>query len=314
MPASPAPQPRTAALALTALALGLPAAAGAQQPAAAAGRPAAGGAGRPGRAARAHAARRQPARRLPARLGGAHRRGAGGPRRARRRRARRGVARAGPPRDRDVVRLRRRLRERRALRAAGDRLLAHARGGRAAERVLPAGRDGQRGGARLHRRRAASTTPSGSTARAASSGCRSPSPRTHPASLWEFRTEHALARLAARRGRAAEARRHVAAARRLLDADTAMAARSAASCRTSRATWRSTRATRRRRAAPARGARRAGQRERPVLPLPARRGARAAGEGGEARAAYQRAYDRAGGHNPPAAFTRPAARRKLAAR
>jgi Flp pilus assembly protein TadD len=29
------------------------------------------------------------------------------------------------------------------------------------------------------------------------------------------------------------------------------------------------------------------------------------GKAAEARAAYQTAYDRAGGHNPPAAFTRP---------
>ena len=37
------------------------------------------------------------------------------------------------------------------------------------------------------------------------------------------------------------------------------------------------------------------------------------GKAAEARAAYQQAYDLATGHNPPAAFTRPAARRKLAA-
>ena len=37
------------------------------------------------------------------------------------------------------------------------------------------------------------------------------------------------------------------------------------------------------------------------------------GRRAEARAAYQRAFDLATGHNPPAAFTRPAARRKLAA-
>lgn len=38
--------------------------------------------------------------------------------------------------------------------------------------------------------------------------------------LWEFRTEHALARLAARRGRRAEAQRHVEAAKAILDKGT----------------------------------------------------------------------------------------------
>jgi tetratricopeptide (TPR) repeat protein len=50
-----------------------------------------------------------------------------------------------------------------------------------------------------------------------------PAPRTHPKSLWDFRLAHALARIAARRGNAAEAQRHVAEARRILDADPEMA-------------------------------------------------------------------------------------------
>ncbi len=54
-------------------------------------------------------------------------------------------------------------------------------------------------------------------------GNKEPEPRTHPASLWTYRLEHALARLAARRGSAAEAQRHVAAARAALDGDAAMA-------------------------------------------------------------------------------------------
>jgi tetratricopeptide (TPR) repeat protein len=41
--------------------------------------------------------------------------------------------------------------------------------------------------------------------------------------LWNFRTEHALARLAARRQQSAEAQRHVAAAKALLDANPEMA-------------------------------------------------------------------------------------------
>lgn len=50
-----------------------------------------------------------------------------------------------------------------------------------------------------------------------------PAPRTHPKSLWDFRLAHAMARLAARRGNAAEATRHVADARRILDSDPEMA-------------------------------------------------------------------------------------------
>jgi tetratricopeptide (TPR) repeat protein len=54
-------------------------------------------------------------------------------------------------------------------------------------------------------------------------GNREPAPRTHPQSLWDFRLAHALARIAARRGNAAEAARHVAEARRILDGDAEMA-------------------------------------------------------------------------------------------
>ncbi len=54
-------------------------------------------------------------------------------------------------------------------------------------------------------------------------GNREPEPRTHPRSLWDFRLAHALARLSARRGNAAEARRHMAEARRILDSDPKMA-------------------------------------------------------------------------------------------
>jgi tetratricopeptide (TPR) repeat protein len=55
-------------------------------------------------------------------------------------------------------------------------------------------------------------------------GLQEPEPRTHAKSLWDFRLAHALARLAARRGGAAEAKHQVAEARRILDADPKMAA------------------------------------------------------------------------------------------
>lgn len=54
-------------------------------------------------------------------------------------------------------------------------------------------------------------------------GNREPEPRTHPKSLWDYRLAHALARLAARRGNAAEAQRQITEATRILDSDTAMA-------------------------------------------------------------------------------------------
>lgn len=54
-------------------------------------------------------------------------------------------------------------------------------------------------------------------------GMKEPAPRTHAASLWDYRLAHALGRIAARRGDKAEAQRQIAAARRALDSDTAMA-------------------------------------------------------------------------------------------
>ncbi|HJZ98358.1 MAG TPA: tetratricopeptide repeat protein [Candidatus Solibacter sp.] len=54
-------------------------------------------------------------------------------------------------------------------------------------------------------------------------GLKEPEPKRNPASLWNFRLEHALGRLAARRGNKAEAAKHVAAARKLLDGDSTMA-------------------------------------------------------------------------------------------
>jgi tetratricopeptide (TPR) repeat protein len=54
-------------------------------------------------------------------------------------------------------------------------------------------------------------------------GNQEPEPRTHPKSLWDYRLAHALGRIAARRGDQAEAQRQVAEGRRILDSDTAMA-------------------------------------------------------------------------------------------
>jgi tetratricopeptide (TPR) repeat protein len=54
-------------------------------------------------------------------------------------------------------------------------------------------------------------------------GLKEPGNETHPKSLWNFRLDHALARIAARRGDKAEAQKHVAAAKAALDADPKMA-------------------------------------------------------------------------------------------
>ena len=54
-------------------------------------------------------------------------------------------------------------------------------------------------------------------------GLKEPNIASARVALWNFRTEHALARLAARRGQAEEAKKHVAAARAILDANPEMA-------------------------------------------------------------------------------------------
>ena len=143
-------------------------------------------------------------------------------------------------------------------------------------------------------------------------GTREPAPPTHPRSLWEFRLAHALGRLAARRADTAEARRQIATARRILDGDTAMAAQQerffpylvgyvalyandlvAAERELTRAI-----------------SMRGNQRDpfmRCLLAMTYER----LGRQDEANASYQQAYELATAHNPPAAFVRPFARRKL---
>jgi tetratricopeptide (TPR) repeat protein len=145
-------------------------------------------------------------------------------------------------------------------------------------------------------------------------GNKEPEPRTHPKSLWDFRTAHALARLAARRGNKAEAARQVGLARKALESDSAMAAPQqrffpylvgyvalyTGDLATAEAELNKSIAMR-------------GNQNDPfqhyLLALTQEKLGRAA----QAKALYQKAYDLATGHNPPAAFTRPAARKKLSA-
>lgn len=143
-------------------------------------------------------------------------------------------------------------------------------------------------------------------------GLREPEPKTHPKSLWQFRLTHALARLAARRGNAAEAHAQVAEARRILDGDKTMAGAqerfypylqgyvelylnnfSAALTHLETAVAIQGNAT------------------DPFMQALLGMTHEKLGHADQAKAFYQKAYDLSTAHNPPAAFTRPFAARKL---
>jgi tetratricopeptide (TPR) repeat protein len=143
-------------------------------------------------------------------------------------------------------------------------------------------------------------------------GNQEPEPRTHPRSLWDFRLAHALARLAARRGDATEAHKQVALARKALDSDSAMAsgqerffpylqgyvALFTGDFKTAVAEF-------------TRGLALRGNQNDPFQNWLLGFAYEKQGNGLKAIAQYQRAYDLATGHNPPAAFVRPTVRRKL---
>jgi Flp pilus assembly protein TadD len=143
-------------------------------------------------------------------------------------------------------------------------------------------------------------------------GLKEPEPKTHPQSLWDFRLAHALGRIAARRGDKAEAQRQIAAARKILDGDSAMAAQQ------ERffpylvgyvALYTDDLATAETELAKAVSLR--GNERDPFLRCLLAMTYEKMGRQEEARAAYGQAYDLAMAHNPPAAFTRPFARKKL---
>lgn len=148
--------------------------------------------------------------------------------------------------------------------------------------------------------------------RGAELGNREPEPRTHPRSLWDYRTAHARARLAARRGNQAEALKQVALARKALDSDTAMArpqerffpylvgyvALYTGDLKTAESEF--TRAVAMR-----------GNEDDPYQHYLLALTYEKLGQDRKAKELYQKAYDLADSHNPPAAFTRPAARKKL---
>ncbi|HEY6109504.1 MAG TPA: hypothetical protein VIV56_11460 [Gemmatimonadales bacterium] len=143
-------------------------------------------------------------------------------------------------------------------------------------------------------------------------GVKEPAPPTHPRSLWDYRLAHALGRIAARRGNKEEAQRQIAAARRALDGDTAMAAQQERffpylvgyiALYTNDLATAEAQLTK--------GLALRGNERDPFLQCLLAMTLDKMGRQGDARAAYQRAYDLATGHNPPAAFVRPFARKKL---
>jgi len=143
-------------------------------------------------------------------------------------------------------------------------------------------------------------------------GNKEPEPRTHPRSLWDYRLAHALARLAAQRGNKAEAERQVAAARRALDSDTAMARpqeRFFPYLTGYVALFTNDLKTAEAELTKAIGIE--GNSRDPFMHYLLAMTYEKSGQADKAREFYQKAYDMATGHNPPAAFTRPAARKKL---
>jgi tetratricopeptide (TPR) repeat protein len=144
-------------------------------------------------------------------------------------------------------------------------------------------------------------------------GLREPEPRTHPRSLWDYRLAHALGRIAARRGDGGEAARQVAQARGILDGDSAMA-REQERYFPYLAGYVALYTGDLRTAEPALTKALAiedNQRD-PFMHCLLAMTYEKLGRQAEARALYQKAYDLATGHNPPAAFARRFARQKLA--
>jgi tetratricopeptide (TPR) repeat protein len=146
-------------------------------------------------------------------------------------------------------------------------------------------------------------------------GLKEPGNQTHPRSLWDYRLAHALGRIAARRGDAAEAQRQIAAARRALDGDRAMAEAQErffpylvgyVALYTNDLTKAESELTK--------TIQTPGNQGDPFMHALLGMTYEKLGQAAKARELYERAYGLATAHNPPAAFTRPFARAKLGAR
>ena len=143
-------------------------------------------------------------------------------------------------------------------------------------------------------------------------GLKEPEPKTHPKSLWDYRLSHALARLAARRGNAAEAQRQVAEARKLLDSEPKMAAAQErfypyltgyVALYTNDLKTAETELTK--------ALAIQGNQNDPFMHVLLGMTYEKMGQQEKAKGLYEKAYNLAMGHNPPSAFVRPFARKKL---
>jgi tetratricopeptide (TPR) repeat protein len=144
-------------------------------------------------------------------------------------------------------------------------------------------------------------------------GLKEPEPKTHAKSLWDFRLAHALGRLAARRGAGAAAARYVAEARGILDSDGTMASaqerffpylQGYVALYLGDLNGAETALTKTL-AAP-------GNQSDPFFIFLMALTYEKLGQRPKAKEFYQKAYDLATAHNPPAAYVRPNARKKLA--
>jgi tetratricopeptide (TPR) repeat protein len=143
-------------------------------------------------------------------------------------------------------------------------------------------------------------------------GLKEPAPKTHPASLWNFRLAHALARLAARRGDGVEAKRQVGVARSILDGDPAMAEQQerffpyltgyvalyTGDLATAKADFTKTVGM-------------PGNQNDPFFTCLLAMTEEKLGNKDRAMELYRKAHGQATAHNPPAAFVRPFTRKKL---
>jgi tetratricopeptide (TPR) repeat protein len=143
-------------------------------------------------------------------------------------------------------------------------------------------------------------------------GLKEPEPKTHPKSLWDYRLAHALARLAARRGNAAEAQKQVAQARRILDSDTAMARAQErfypyltgyVALYTNDLKGAESELTK--------ALAIQGNQNDPFMTLLLAMTYEKLGDSAKAKALYEKSYSLATGHNPPSAYARPYTRKKL---
>jgi tetratricopeptide (TPR) repeat protein len=143
-------------------------------------------------------------------------------------------------------------------------------------------------------------------------GLAEPGNRTHPRSLWAYRLAHALGRIAARRGDAAEAARQIGEARRALDGDPTMAQaqeRFFPYLVGYVALYTGDLDTAERELTRAVGM--GGNQSDPFMTTLLGMTFEKRGNAARARELYQRAYDLATAHNPPAAFARRVTREKL---